>query len=328
MRQIKLTSNIPNWPWLRQTSGEKGIWKDCQFSIDNNTKECDWWIIYDGLTKGESAICSKENIILITAEPPSIKSYNSDFINQFGIIVTCQNQLKHPSVILRQQSLPWMVGIKFVLGRKDQPKIFSKNYDELKRTNLHKTKLISVISSSKNSTPGHRARLKFIEELKKHFGDKIDVFGRGTNEISDKWDCIAPYKYHIVLENSTFNNYWTEKLSDAFLAQAFPIYYGCQNILDYFPINSLSQIDIDDPKKSIQTIENAMGKDFFEKFKENVLISKDLVLDKYQLFPNICDIINQIEHDNISEKKLITLHPEKTGSVNEVIKKFKSILKI
>ena len=43
-----------------------------------------------------------------------------------------------------------------------------------------------MISSNKAFTDGHRQRLKFVEALKEHFGENIDVFGRGINSFADK----------------------------------------------------------------------------------------------------------------------------------------------
>jgi len=100
---------------------------------------------------------------------------------------------------------------------------------------LPKSKLMSVITSSKDFTEGHQKRLNFVRRLKDYFGEDIDVFGRGIREVDDKWDAISPYKYHIALENSVYPHYWTEKLGDVYLSGAYPIYYGCLNLEDYFP---------------------------------------------------------------------------------------------
>ena len=38
--------------------------------------------------------------------------------------------------------------------------------------------------------PEYQKRMEFIEKLKKHFGDKVDLFGRGIKEVADKWDAL------------------------------------------------------------------------------------------------------------------------------------------
>jgi len=112
-----------------------------------------------------------------------------------------------------------------------------------------------IIYSDKKLTEGHVKRHEFVASLKAHFGDELDIFGRGFRYVSDKWDAIADYKYHIVIENSRFPHYWTEKLADAFLGWSLPIYYGCPNITDYFDPNSFVSIDIESPKLSILKID-------------------------------------------------------------------------
>lgn len=92
------------------------------------------------------------------------------------------------------------------------------NYDDLKGLKTPtKTKLLSVIISDKSFTEGHLKRHDFLQAIKKHFGDQLDIFGRGFNYVNDKWDAIADYKYHVAIENSQYPHYWTEKLADAFL---------------------------------------------------------------------------------------------------------------
>jgi predicted PilT family ATPase len=165
---------------------------------------------------------------------------------------------------------------------------YEKTYDELKSiSTLNKDKLISIIVSDKSFTKGHRSRVKFVKKLKKELGEDIDIFGKGYNEIVDKWEAIAPYKYTIVIENSSYNNYWTEKLADAFLGQSYPVYYGCKNIYDYFPEDSLSLIDIRKSDKAIKKIREIIDNNLYEKSLDNIKKSKDLILDKYQLFPMI-----------------------------------------
>ena len=40
--------------------------------------------------------------------------------------------------------------------------------------------------------------------------------------------------FHIAVENTKHNNYFTEKIIDAFLTKTLPIYWGCPNIDKYF----------------------------------------------------------------------------------------------
>jgi len=310
MIKVKFTTAYPYWPFARQTPGQSARWGDYQFIIDQDIDECDWWVVFEGLLKEEKTRCPKNNIILITGEPASIKFYQKKYTDQFSQIVTCNSSIKHPNIFHHAQLHPWMVGVGFIPGVKGKFKSpITKDYDELKNLgSIPKTKLLSVISSNKISTPGHRLRLAFAEKLSAYFGDRIDIFGRDGNEIADKWDAIAPYKYHISIENDNINDWWTEKLADAFLALTYPFFYGCPNIERYFPAASLTKIDISKPDVAIKIIKTAIENNVYEKSTDQLLAAKNLILDKYNLFPFIAELCKNA-HSTTREE--ITLKPEK-----------------
>jgi hypothetical protein len=309
MIKVKISTYLTEWPFFRQTPGERGIWGDVQFFLnDDSIKESDYWIIYGGLSKIETAVCPKDNVVFFTVEPPSIKTYNNRYLRQFAKVITCHRNIKHKNKIYWQQGHPWHIGRKQINHRNIE---FSKNYDELKSMGeICKTKLLSVISSSKTYTKGHRDRLKFVFFLKEYFEDKIDIFGRGINEIEDKWDAIVPYKYHISLENECYDNWVTEKLSDTFLAGSYPIYYGAGNIYSYFAKDSLTCINIYRPKDAVKEIKKVIANHYYEKYKSKILESKMKVLDEYNLFPTIVNKIINADIDTNKQKSEIILNPE------------------
>ena len=275
--------------------------------MNEDIEECDFWVVYEGLLHQEKARCPQENTIFITGEPPSFRKYDSAFLRQFATIITCHRNLEHKGVIYTQQALNWAVGRSVVRNAAKYP--FTLDYDALKSmTRFEKDRPLSVISSDKAFSEGHRKRIAFVRGLRRHFGAKIDVFGRGLNEVQDKWDAIARYKYHIVLENSSYADYWTEKLSDAYLAGAYPLYYGCPNILDYFPKVSLTSIDINQPQAALSTIEETIQKNQYEKSINEIMLARNLVLDEYNLFAFLAKYCESLKIWNRKER--ISLQPE------------------
>lgn len=313
MIKIKLTTSFTGWPLLvRQTLGSKGIWGNCQFFENQDVKECDFWVVYEGLLKLERTICPPANTILITGEPSSIKEYNKKYLSQFGTVITFHRGLEHPNIINTHPSMPWRVGMRIENTNNIS---YSKAYGELKAIKrINKDKLISVISSNKTITEGHRKRLYFVEKLARHFGPRLDVYGFGVRAVADTWDAISRYKYYIAIENSSFHNYWTEKLSDAFLCGSYPFYHGCPNIHDYFPEGSLTCIDINDLEKSVAIIEKAIENRQYEESINEINDARDMVLDKYNLFPMLCDLFNNINPG--TNKVAVDLSPEETLSPN------------
>lgn len=310
MLKVRISNTWPEWSLLRQTPGGKGVWGDCRFFVNEDVEECDYWVVYEGLLKAERAVCPLENTILITGEPPSVKTYDGQFLKQFATVIGCDRNIAHPNVIFSQQSMPWHVG-RLVRGLETFG--FSKDYDELSAINgFEKDKLISVISSDKSFTPGHAQRHEFTRRLAERLGSRIDVFGRGVRDIEDKWDAISRYKYHVAIENSRYPDYWTEKLGDAYLGGAYPFYYGCQNLSDYFSAGAFTAIDINDLDAAVNVIEDAIVRHRYEESVSEIESARNSVLNSYNLFPMICDYISSNEHGG--KKLSITLHPESTFS--------------
>jgi len=292
MKIVKLSFHY-DWPLFRQSPQCLGEWGDYKFIIDKDLKECDFWIVYTehGLEK-ETVRCSPENTIFVPGECYNTSPrFSQKFLDQFGMLVTVQRELNHRNRKFLHNANPWFIG---------------KSYDELKELGIpKKTKLISVISSNKVFTEGHKKRLDFVEKIKTHFGDQIDVFGRGIKDFDDKWDVIADYKYTIAIENDDCDDWVTEKFFDCLYARTLPFYYGCPNLEEIVDKNTFIRIDINNLEKSIKTIEDAIKNDEFEKRKELIDKEASESLDKDQFFPFFAKILDELNADH--PKKEISL---------------------
>ncbi len=105
--------------------------------------------------------------------------------------------------------------------------------DESQAMDCTKTKMCSLIASSKTSLPGHVLRHEIANWVKCH-RQTVDVMGRGYKAFVDKSEGLAPYRYSVVIENVREPNFFTEKLVDAILCKTVPIYWGCPNIGSFF----------------------------------------------------------------------------------------------
>ena len=302
MIRVKVTTMFPYSPLVRQTPGSTGRWGDCQFLVDNDDPDCDFWVVYGPMRQDQTANCPKGNTILFDDEPPDVRVYDRRYVRQFGTVMCCQPQVDHPNLILGRPAPPWHVGV----NRMNEAMIF--DYDAFRAmTHVDKSKLISVVCSSKAATAGHRLRLRFVERLREHFGARIDTFGRGFMPVGDKWEAVAPYMYHIVLENSSIVGNFSEKLTDSYLAGAYPLYYGCPNLSDYFPPQSYSPIDIHDPGKAIETIEQVISDDLYESRLQSVWEARRLVLDRYNFFAVLAQVCGGMP---VSRRERTTIRPE------------------
>ena len=301
MYKIKLSIAHDNEKCNRQLPECGFIWKDFEFIINQDSKEADYWVVYSkGKRETETCRVAPQNTLFITGEPDSIYHYSQGFVNQFGKVLSCQKNLKHKNLVHIQPAQPWHIGKQTVRdresGKEDQKAVeYTQTYDTLKESAPVKTKLMSIITSNKAFTKGHRERIDFVMKLKQHYGDQLDLFGWGFNDFANKWDVIAPYKYHIALENCSTPDYWTEKLADSYLGNAFPIYYGAENVDKYFSKDAIITIDIHDVEGAIKKIDQAIANDLAMKNAAAVEEAKQLVLDKYNLFNLIVEQIQDMD---------------------------------
>jgi len=148
--------------------------------------------------------------------------------NHFQNIFTCDSEIisKDPSFFLFNppgSNLPWT------------------NPNDYKIHN--KSKVCSMVCSSKDMTSGHKLRLDVALNVK----NKIDLFGgahgsprsgNGIGPSGDWWrsrdESLAPYMFSFVFENSSYNNYYTEKITDCFANGTIPVYWGDPKIGETF----------------------------------------------------------------------------------------------
>lgn len=112
-----------------------------------------------------------------------------------------------------------------------EPKIYEKN------------KLCSYITSFKQFTSGHIKRMELFEKLKNNPNFKDHIFGRDYKFIPDKLDGLKDYMFSIVVENSIYPKYYTEKITDCFATGTVPIYYGDASIGEDFDLNGIIFIE-------------------------------------------------------------------------------------
>ena len=107
---------------------------------------------------------------------------------------------------------------------------------------------VSFLSGAKKLVEGHKLRQEIYE-----IGDQINIpkkwfyvlddfdqndfdnggIGRPNDQFwVGKQICFKESMYHVAVENVKYNNFYTEKISDAFSTKTIPIYWGCPNLGD------------------------------------------------------------------------------------------------
>lgn len=300
--RVAVTANIPMRNPELLCPGRVLRWGRCEFSFNPpGAQECDFWIVSAGTPPLARMICAPENTLFAAGEPPIKKVYPRKFYAQFHHVLNADAAPAHPRVITSMLPLNWMVGFDTAQGA------FRYGYDELARQAAPQKELkLSVVCSSLRTTKGQRLRLNFLNRLKERLGDRLVHFGRGFTPIGDKMDAIAPYHYHLVLENSTGENYWTEKLADAFLGWAFPLYLGCPNLENYFPREAFARVDPQQFEQTVRRIEEFLSAPPPPAVQEAIRVSRNRMLNQYNFFGQLAGWAEKL-HQPGSPARLITI---------------------
>ena len=310
MKTVRIVKSWYSPDIMRQTPKSSGLWDNIKFT-DAEIEECDYVIVSNYPSRDVRVKCYPENIWCVLQEPPN--EYFKYFHNADKVYTQVFMQdlsLRENRFIHTQPALPWHI---------------DKSYDQLKREKyLRKQKKLSCISSDKTEFRGQWERLNFIRGIRNEVD--FDLFGKGLNYIKDKWEALAPYRYSLIIENYRVPHYWSEKLADCFLAFTMPIYYGCTNISDYFPNESMAVIDINE-KGVDRKIKEITESNLWKKNHEAVSFSRDLILNKYQFFPFMAGFIKKWElKEKEKRKSWITLRNE-TSLIKNALRKFKRMMK-
>lgn len=82
------------------------------------------------------------------------------------------------------------------------------------------------------------------------------IEGEGKKEV---WNRNS--MFHIAVENSQHQNYFTDKIVDCFATKTIPIYWGAPNISDFYDIRGI--ITFSDEKELINIVNNLTSKDYY-----------------------------------------------------------------
>lgn len=209
-----------------------------------------------------------------------------------------------------------------------------KGYDFYKNLNTsEKSITISAITSTKKHEGqdkqykfGKRQRLEFLHGLKhalKKDGIRLEI----KSKVKSKDDILASSEYTVVVEDASEPHYFSEKLTDAFLCNAMPIYFGAPNIFEYFPKNSLILLEDLDIEKAKGIIKYTVENNLYEKNLDAARGAKNMVLNKYNLFMNIVEKISEYDISNKPMKEICIPKRKKTRNpvVSDIQNKIKGI---
>ena len=235
------TVAMPNWKWnnidlLRQTHRTKGQCGNTIY-VRGKTGGCDYILMGMNDSEDDDFIAQypKERRILTVMENPEIWSPPQKTVSSAGILISpfklrAQDGTR---VVRSQPGVPWFYGISFATDAGLDHIPLENNLGLTELTVMQeptKKRLLSIIVSGKGAGAGYRWRTELAKSIKGVLGSECDLYGFGHRPINDKREALDEYKYTLVMENTSQDYYWTEKIADAYLGFCIPIYAGAPNI--------------------------------------------------------------------------------------------------
>lgn len=269
------------------------IWKDLILSMDDNP---DYYIVFGSLynykdNQGKKIEYFDESkAILFHVEPYALRS--RFYANGYDLANFGTNFLKTFNI------LPLWTGC-------------GMTYKQALESNIEKTKNLSAIISSTQSTQGHHKRLEFVRDyLSKmdmdHYGHEISnstlfkndnrYFKNYRGYLNDKSQGLVDYRYHYTIENTSEVDYITEKMLEAQVTECLPFYSGCPNIEKFINPDSFIKINLDNPKECYEIIQNAIANDEWSKRIDVIKESKNKIITELNIMNLVHNAINGVKN--------------------------------
>ena len=249
------------------------------FVFDPESSDPDWLVLNEPNREPLDTTVPRQRRMLIVGEPSPLCHWPVDYINQFGLLLSPYAITGFEGQWIQSHpALPWIAG----WNRATNTVLPLCQLEALPVP--EKQDAVSVVVSRKVVHAGHRDRLQFLDKLKSKLGDRLQIFGRGIREVDDKLDAILPYKYHLALENTIEANYWTEKLSDAFLGHALPLYSGCPNIDQWFSNDMMFRLDLNDHGQATEQIHQLIETNAYATYASKIANARRSVIQDESLF--------------------------------------------
>lgn len=258
----------------------------------------DWLYVGDSPWACFHTNIPRERRILFLMEPPGVRRYSAHYLEQFGTVVSPYEIPGYGGrVVVGCPCIGWFAG----------EQKFRALDDARSMPMPEKSDRVSMVTSLKRRLPGRVERIALMETLKEGLGDGFVCFGREFRPIGDKLDAIAPFKYHVAIENSRLPFYWTEKLADAWIGWALPIYCGDPTILSQVPDpRGVEIIDASDPRGALERIRALVAEDTFESRVDAIAKCRAWAIETSNPFEQTCRIIESAPCDVKNAPRLTT----------------------
>lgn len=245
--------------------------------VDDDSYE--WLVVFN--TKQDFPIqVPRERVIGFIQEPPDHGFYFDRNIGEYcSVVYTCAEAEKYN---IEGNLISFPCGMFYHM---------EGQLKEYLRDSLtsHKCKSVSMVTSGlSHGDYAHRVRL--AEELAS--SGLVDVYGRGLHvpgskgELSNKRDGLLAYRYSVCMENGIWDTYISDKIIDAILCRAVPIYVGARDVLKYIPF-ALTLTAYQDPQAAAREIQELVRSTDYEALVPQMNTWTDTYAREYTIYSRI-----------------------------------------
>jgi hypothetical protein len=135
-------------------------------------------------------------------------------------------------------------------------KLRNKIYDLKDQINIPK-KWFHTLEDFDHTTgvrPGYGDYTKDLSHIPSYLKSSPQVFGKRI--------CFNESMFHVCVENVKSNNWYTEKIGEAFCTKTIPIYWGCPNIEEYYDKRGI--ITFETEEELVHIINNLTPEIYYE----------------------------------------------------------------
>ncbi len=258
---------------------------------------CTNWTTSEHLIEEWSRFCEGTNIVLTTEFP------------DYYLVINSTQQQVDPSKTLYFMMEPY--GEKLFEGWIRQfPRLFfyGCHLHHLNNVEWHlsyslpqvqiekmssKIQGLCAVVSSRASDPGQKYRLELVRALDQlqlpfpfHIYGKCSEMGfrnyKGELPRICKEQALEKYKYNVICENNSIDNYITEKLYDGMLCESYTFYKGAPNVHQYFVPSSFGLLT-GHLQQDIQLIIHTIQQQTYEKVLPKIQEMKKRILYQWSL---------------------------------------------
>jgi len=258
-----------------------------QFCADKTTlgfeftasDDYDYLVAFNDM-RGFTPLVPKSNILGFIQEPPNhAHFYDTKLADSCELVYTCAAPHQYPVYSDNMKGFP--CGMFFHMGG-DILDYFGKP---------EKTKDVSMITSGiRGGFYEHRRNLASYL----HRSGTADVFGRGLSTgkgtLQNKADGLMPYKFSVCMENGIYEGYISDKIIDAVLCDAIPIYVGAPDVAAFIPF-AIVLDNFTNPKRAAADIKEIIQSVNYDAIYPKMQAFKKLYLSKHSILTKINEFV-------------------------------------